>query len=73
MRRLLDDQQSLGKWFNEMSQKWQDVQDALDAYKQELLEEQVETKEKYIEEIEVRFEVIKRETVITLRKFNHLC
>ena len=46
-----------------------EVQGAHDLYTQELSEEQVETEEKYIEEIEVRFEVIERETLITLRKF----
>ena len=73
LRRLLDDERSLeeqiGKRFNEMSQKWQEVQDAHDLYTQELPEEQIEAEEKYIEEIEVRFEAIERETVITLRKF----
>jgi hypothetical protein len=75
LRRLLDDERSLeeqiGKRFNEMSQKWQEVQDAHDLYTQELPEEQqVEAEEKYIEEIEVRFEAIERETVITMRKFS---
>ena len=73
LRRLLDDEESrkeqIGKRFNEMSQKWQEVQDAHDLYTQELPGEQVETEEKYIEEIEVRFEAIERETVLTLRKF----
>ena len=73
LRRLIEDEQSLeeqiGKRFNEMSQKWQEVQDAHDLYTQELPGEQVETEEKYIEEIEVRFEAIERETVLTLRKF----
>ena len=39
-------------------------------YTQELPGEQVETEEKYIEEIEVRFEAIERETVIALRKYS---
>ena len=74
LRRLIEDEQSLeeqiGKRFNEMSQKWQEVQDAHDLYTQELPGEQVETEEKYIEEIEVRFEAIERETVIALRKYS---
>ena len=57
MRRLLDDEHSLeeqiGKRFDEMSQKWQEVQEAHDLYTQELSEEQVKTEEKCIEEIEV--------------------
>ena len=45
LRKLLDDEQSLeeliSKRFNEMSQKWQEIQDAHDLYMQEVPEEEV--------------------------------
>ena len=73
LRKLLDNEQSLeeliSKRFNEMSKKWQEIQDAHDLYMQEVPEEEVENEEKYIEGIEVRFEAIERDAVISLRKF----
>ena len=55
LRKLLDNEQSLeeliSKRFNEMSQKWQEIQDAHDLYMQEVPEEEVENEEKYIEGI----------------------
>lgn len=61
-------EEQISKRFNDLSQKWQEVQDAHDLYMTEVPAENVEEENVWIEEIEVRFEKIERDTMIYFRK-----
>ena len=61
-------EEQISKRFNDLSQKWQEVQDAHDLYITEVSAENVEEENVWIEEIEVRFEKIERDTMIYFRK-----
>ena len=61
-------EEQISKRFNDLSQKWQEVQDAHDLYITEVSAENVEEENVWIEEIEMRFEKIERDTMIYFRK-----
>ena len=53
-----------------MSQKWKEAQEAHDTYMMKITDPtEIENEEKWIEELEARYEVIERETVVALKKF----
>jgi len=73
LRRLIESddtvEEQISKRLIELSQKWQDIQDVHDEYATKVPAEQVEEEDRYIEEIEMRFEAIEKDAVVFLRKF----
>ena len=73
LRRLIESddtvEEQISKRLIELSQKWQDIQDLHDEYATKVPAEQVEEEDRYIEEIEMRFEAIEKDAVVFLRKF----
>ena len=75
LRKLLSDENSLREQverrINVMSQKWKEAQEAHDTYMMKVTDaEEIENEGKWIDELEARYEVIERETVLALRKFD---
>ena len=73
LRRLIESddtvEEQISKRLIELSQKWQDIQDVHDEYATKVPAEQVEEEDRYIEEIEMRFEAIEKDAVVFLWKF----
>ena len=68
LRKLLSNENSLREQverrIDEMSQKWKEAQEAHDIYMMKVTDaEEIEKEEKWIDELETRYEVIERETV----------
>ena len=75
LQKLMNDSNSvkeqLERRIDEMAEKWTEVQEAHDLYVMKITDEaEIKVEDKWIEELENRYEKIEREAVLALRKYD---
>ena len=75
LQKLMNDSNSvkeqLERRIDEMAEKWTEVQEAHDMYVMKITDEaEIKVEDKWIEELENRYEKIEREAVLALRKYD---